>query len=140
MAHFAKLDGNNVVIFVTVGRDEDEGKEAELTARTGDVYKQTSYNTRGGVHYDPATGEPSADQSKAFRKNYAGLGYTYDAGRDAFIAPKPYPSWVLNETSCLWEAPVAMPEGNNFYEWNEEEQQWDIVAAFDPQTSGTQTV
>ena len=97
MAHFAKLDENNVVIFVTVGRQEDDGKEDELTARTGDVYKQTSYNTRGGVHYDPNTNEPSADQSKALRKNYAGLGYTYDAGRDAFIPPKPYASWILNE-------------------------------------------
>ena len=74
MAHFAKLDENNIVIFVTVGRQEDDGKESELTARTGDVYKQTSYNTRGGIHYDPETNEPSADQSKAFRKNYAGIG------------------------------------------------------------------
>ena len=78
MAHFAKLDQNNIVVFVTVGRDEDNGKEDQLTARTGDVYKQTSYNTRGGVYYDPTTNEPSVDQSKAFRKNYAGLGYTYD--------------------------------------------------------------
>ena len=93
MAHFAKLDANNVVIFVTVGRQEDDGQEAALTARTGDVYKQTSYNTRGGVHYQ-ADGTASEDQSKALRKNYAGLGYTYDAGRDAFISPKPYNSWV----------------------------------------------
>ena len=106
MAHFAKLDANNVVIFVTVGRDED--REEELFARTGDVYKQTSYNTRGGVHYQ-SDGTPSADQSKAFRKNYAGLGYTYDAGRNAFIPPKPYASWVLDEQTCLWNAPVAMP-------------------------------
>ena len=130
MAHFAKLDENNVVIFVTVGRDEDEGKEAELTARTGDVYKQTSYNTRGGVHYNPETGEPSADQSKAFRKNYAGLGYTYDAGRDAFIPPKPFNSWVLNETTCLWYAPVAMPadagtgEPPKRYQWDEDSVNW----------------
>ena len=128
MAHFAKLDENNVVIFVTVGRDEDEGKEAELTARTGDVYKQTSYNTRGGVHY--TDGIPSADQSKAFRKNYAGLGYTYDAGRDAFIPPKPYNSWVLNEDTCLWDAPVAMPadagtgEPPKRYTWDEEAVNW----------------
>jgi len=122
MAHFAKLDENNVVIFVTVGRDEDNGKEAELTARTGDVYKQTSYNTRGGVHY--TDNAPSADQSKAFRKNYAGLGYTYDEQRDAFIPPKPYASWVLNETSCLWDAPVAYPDDNKFYSWNEETISW----------------
>lgn len=125
MAHFAKLDANNVVIFVTVGRDEDEGKEADLTARTGDVYKQTSYNTRGGVHYQ-ADGTPSADQSKAFRKNYAGLGYTYDAGRDAFIPPKPYASWVLNETTCLWDAPVAYPTDGKRYTWDEATTSWVI--------------
>jgi hypothetical protein len=123
VAHFAKLDSNNVVIFVTVGRDEDNGKEAELTARTGDVYKQTSYNTRGGVHYQ-ADGTPSADQSKAFRKNYAGLGYTYDAGRDAFIPPKPFNSWVLNETTCLWDAPVAYPTDGKRYTWDEATTSW----------------
>jgi hypothetical protein len=117
-----------VVIFVTVGRQEDDGKEDELFARTGDVYKQTSYNTRGGVHY--TDGVPSEDQSKAFRKNYAGLGYTYDAGRDAFIPPKPYNSWVLNETTCLWDAPVAMPadagtgEPPKRYTWDEETTNW----------------
>ena len=123
MAHFAKLDSNNVVIFVTVGRDEDNGREAELTARTGDVYKQTSYNTRGGVHHQ-ADGTPSADQSKAFRKNYAGLGYTYDAGRDAFIPPKPFNSWVLNETTCLWDAPVPMPTDGKRYNWDEATTSW----------------
>ena len=123
MSHFAKLDSNNVVIFVTVGRDEDNGKEAELTARTGDVYKQTSYNTRGGVHYQ-ADGTPSADQTKAFRKNYAGLGYTYDETRDAFIPPKPYASWVLNETTCLWDAPVAYPTDGKRYKWDEATTSW----------------
>jgi hypothetical protein len=128
MAHFAKLDSNNVVTFVTVGRQEDDGKEAELSARTGDVYKQTSYNTRGGVHY--TDGVPSEDQSKAFRKNYAGLGYTYDAGRDAFIPPKPFASWVLNEDTCLWDAPVAMPEDAGTgeppkrYTWDEDTISW----------------
>ena len=131
MAHFARLDANNIVTFVTVGRQEDDGKEAELTARTGDVYKQTSYNTRGGVHY--TDGVPSADQTKAFRKNYAGLGYTYDAGRDAFIPPKPYNSWVLNEDTCLWDAPVAMPEDAGTgeppkrYTWDEETTSWVLV-------------
>ena len=123
MAHFAKLDENNIVVFVTVGRNEDDGKEAELSARTGDVYKQTSYNTRAGVHYK-SDGTQSEDQSKAFRKNYAGLGYAYDAGRDAFIPPKPYASWVLNETSCLWDAPVPMPTDGQFYNWNENSQNW----------------
>lgn len=85
---------------------------------------QTSYNTRGGVHYDPNTGQPSADQSKALRKNYAGAGYAYDKERDAFIPPKPFPSWTLNEDSCLWEAPVAKPTDGKFYSWNEDSQSW----------------
>jgi hypothetical protein len=129
MSHFAKLDENNVVIFVTVGRQEDDGKEAELCARTGDRYVQTSYNTRGGVHYDPATGEPSADQSKALRKNYAGIGYTYDEARDAFIPPKPFPSWLLNEETCLWESPVPYPDDGQNYVWNEESTTWELVDA-----------
>jgi len=78
MSHFAKLDENNVVIFVTVGRQEDDGKEAELCARTGERYVQTSYNTHGGLHLLGGT---------PLRKNYAGIGYTYDETRDAFIPP-----------------------------------------------------
>jgi hypothetical protein len=124
MSHFAKLDENNIVIFVTVGRQEDDGKEQELCDRTGDVYRQTSYNTRGGVHYDPVTNQPSFDQSKAFRKNYAGLGYTYDETRDAFIPPQPYPSWILNEFSCLWDAPVPYPHDGKKYQWSEDDQIW----------------
>ena len=127
MSHFAKLDANNIVMFVTVGRQEDDGKEDELTARTGDVYKQTSYNTYGGIHYDPDTRNPSADQTKAFRKNYAGIGFTYDSVRDAFIPPKPYESWLLNETTCLWDAPVPYPTGEQIYTWNEQTQQWEEI-------------
>ena len=121
MAHFAKLNANNIVVFVTVGRQEDDGKEAELSARTGDVYKQTSYNTHGGVH--ALGGTP-------FRKNYAGLGYTYDVGRDAFIPPKPYASWLLNENTCLWDAPVPYPtdvgteENRKRYSWDEATTSW----------------
>jgi hypothetical protein len=115
VAHFAKLDENNIVTFVTVGRQEDDGKEADLCARTGDVYKQTSYNTHGGVH--ALGGTP-------LRKNYAGIGYTYDAGRDAFIPPKPYASWVLNETTCLWDAPVAYPDDGKRYSWDEATTSW----------------
>jgi len=100
---------------VTVGRQEDDGKEAELCARTGDVYKQTSYNTHGGVH--ALGGTP-------LRKNYAGIGYTYDAGRDAFIPPRPYASWVLNETTCLWDAPVAYPDDGKRYSWDEATTSW----------------
>jgi len=124
MAHFAKLDKNNVVVFVTAGRDEDEHNEQELTDRTGDVYKRTSYNTKGGVHYNPITGQPSEDQSKAFRKNYAGIEYTYDETRDAFIPPKPFNSWILDENTCLWNAPVVYPTDGKKYEWNEETLTW----------------
>lgn len=124
MAHFAKLDENNMVVFVTVGRQEDDGKELELTERTGDVYKQTSYNTHGGMHYNPETGEPSADQSKALRFNYAGIGFLYDAERDAFIPPKPFESWVLDETTCLWVAPIPYPEDGASYSWDEEVGDW----------------
>jgi hypothetical protein len=124
MSHFAKLDENNVVTFVTVGRQEDDGREQELFERTGDVYKQTSYNTRGGVHYDPETGEPSEDQSKALRFNYAGIGFTYDVERDAFIPPKPFESWVLDEDTCLWVAPLPYPEDGNVYTWDEDLTDW----------------
>ena len=118
MSHFAKLDENNIVTFVTVGRQEDDGLEAELTARTGDVYKQTSYNTYGNEHLTGGT---------PFRFNYAGLNFTYDPDRDAFIPPKPYESWLLNEDTCLWEAPVAYPEDGNTYTWDEESGAWVVV-------------
>ena len=127
MAHFARIK-DGIVDFVTVGRDDDENREDEL-AHDGWIYKRTSYNTRGGVHYG-SDGQPSADQSKAFRKNYAGLGYTYDSERDAFIPPKPFASWILNEESCLWEAPVAMPEDAGTgeppkrYTWDEDTVNW----------------
>jgi len=123
MSHFAKLDANNIVIFVTVGRQEDDGQEAALTARTGDVYKQTSYNSRGGVHYGP-DGQPSAEQFKAARKNYAGIGYSYDAARNAFIPPKPFNSWLLNESTCLWNAPVPYPTDGKRYAWDEATISW----------------
>ena len=113
MAHFAKLDAKNEVVFVTFGRDQDT--EGELTMRTGAVYKQTSYNTRGGVHLLGGT---------PLRKNYAGIGYTYDATRDAFIPPQPFPSWVLNEDTCLWDPPVPFPTDNQMYNWDEETTSW----------------
>ena len=128
MSHFAKLDPEtNRVTFVTVGRQEDDGLEAELSERTGDVYKQTSYNTRGGVHYDQETGEPSADQSKALRKNYASIDFTYDEARDAFIPPKPFNSWTLNEDTCLWEPPTPAPS-EGLWDWNENTQSWEELS------------
>ena len=124
MAHYVVLDSNNIVVNGFVGRNEGEdGVDWEQYYSA----KRTSYNTRGGVHYDPDTNEPSADQSKAFRKNYAGLGYIYDEVRDAFIPPQPYPSWTLNESTCLWDAPVPYPDDNQMYLWNEDTQQWDVV-------------
>lgn len=124
MSHFAKLDENNVVVFVTVGRQEDDGKEDELTARTGEVYKRTSYNTRGGVHYDQETGEPSADQSKAFRGTYAGIGFHYSEDLDIFYPPQPYPSWTLNAETASWEPPVPMPEEGGLWVWDEDSTSW----------------
>lgn len=124
MAHYAFLDENNIVIKVIVGKDENEdGIDWE------EFYgaKRTSYNTRGGVYYDPATNLPHVDQTKAFRKNYAGIGYTYDPVRDAFIPPKDFPSWVLNEQTCLWEAPVPRPDNENVYVWNESTGSWTLL-------------
>lgn len=123
MAHFAKVN-NGIVEQVIVA--EPEFFDTFVDSSPGQ-WIQTSYNTRGGVHYNPETGEPSADQSKALRKNYAGIGYNYDAQRDAFMPPKPYASWVLNEQTCLWDAPVAMPNDGGNYAWNESTQAWDAV-------------
>ena len=132
MAHFAKLGVGNIVERVElvsndIATTEQVGVDfLNNLYKTRDVWKQTSYNTRGGVHLTGGT---------PFRKNYAGVGYIYDETRDAFIAPKPsYPSWVLNETTCQWEAPIPMPkltqeqiDNDSGYEWNEENQSWDFI-------------
>jgi len=123
MSHFAKVN-NNIVEQLIVA--EPEFFETFVDSSPGQ-WIQTSYNTRGGVHYDPETGEPSADQSKALRKNYAGIGYTYDAQRDAFIPPQPFESWTLDEETCLWNAPVPYPTDDKLYTWNEETQTWDEI-------------
>lgn len=129
MSHFAKLDDNNIVVFVTVGRDEDDGLEAELSARTGERYRQTSYNTRAGVHVLGGT---------PFRKNFAGIGFSYDETRDAFIPPKPYDSWILNETSCIWDAPIPYPADGNVYEWNETDLEWVRIEPAIPPSGATE--
>lgn len=121
MGHFAKIE-NGIVTKVIVA--ELDFFETFIDNIPGQ-WIQTSYNTKGGVHYN--NGIPSDDQSKAFRKNYAGVGYTYDQNRDAFIPPKPFNSWTLNEDSCLWEAPVAYPEDGQMYTWNEETTSWDLI-------------
>jgi hypothetical protein len=98
-----------------------------------DFWVKTSYNIQGGVYYDPETNQPAEDQTvidddeARLRKNYAGVGFAYDRERDAFIPPKPYDSWVLNEESCLWEAPVPYPDDGNDYEWDEETTSWVVV-------------
>jgi hypothetical protein len=120
MAHFAKVN-NGIVEQVIVA--EPEFFETFVDSSPGQ-WIQTSYNTRGGKHYDPETGELSADQTKALRKNYAGIGFTYDAAKDAFIPPKPFNSWLLDEDSCLWEAPVAMPDDGKRYTWDEDTTAW----------------
>jgi hypothetical protein len=129
MASFAKIGLNSKVIEVLSVVNEvlhdSNGVEQEaigidfLTKLTGyPVWKQTSYNTHGGVHTEG--GIP-------LRKNHAGIGYTYDEDRDAFIPKKPFNSWVLNESTCLWNAPVAKPNDENEYTWNESTLTWDIV-------------
>jgi hypothetical protein len=128
MAHYAQIDSHNFVTFVFVGRDDVvEGIDDWETyyAPQGYTVRQTSYNTRGGVHY--TDGEPSEDQTKALRFNYAGIGFTYDEGRDAFIPPKPFESWVLDEDTCLWEAPVPYPGDGESYTWDEDAGDWVVV-------------
>jgi hypothetical protein len=129
MASFAKIGLNNKVIEVQSVVNEilhdSNGVEQEvngidfLTKLTGwSIWKQTSYNTHGGVHNNGGT---------PLRKNHAGIGYTYDEDRDAFIPPKPYASWTLNEDTCQWEAPVAYPDDDNRYTWNETNLNWEII-------------
>ncbi len=128
MASFAKIGLNGKVIEVQSVANEvlhdANGVEQEvngidfLTKLTGwSIWKQTSYNTIGGVH--KSGGIP-------FRKNHAGIGFTYDEDKDAFIPPKPFASWTLNETTCLWNPPVVYPDDDKLYKWNEETQQWDV--------------
>ena len=120
MAHYAQLDKDNVVVSVFVGRDEDDLVDGvtdweEYYAPEGFTVKRTSYNTFGGEHI--SDGVP-------FRFNYAGIGYTYDEQRDAFIPPKQFESWILNEEKCLWEAPVPYPSDGKSYTWDEESLSW----------------
>ena len=125
MGYFARV--NNGIVEEVIAA-EQEFINSYVSPKPGE-WVQTSYNTRGGVHYardeDGNITGPSADQSKALRKNYAGVGFIYDMDRDAFYEPKPFDSWTLNETTCKWEAPVAYPSEGGPYQWNEETQTWD---------------
>ena len=119
MAHYAFLDENNIVTEVITGKEEGNFNwEQQYGIFRGQLCKRTSFNTQGGIH--KLGGTP-------FRKNYAGIGYTYDETRDAFIPPKPFNSWILNENTCQWEAPVTYPTDGKKYNWNEINQNWDIV-------------
>ena len=121
MAHYALLNYQNIVTQVVTGKNEDEtdyNMELVYQDMFKQVCKRTSYNTQGGVHSGGLT---------PFRKNYAGVGYTYDKTRDAFIPPKPFASWTIDENSCLWNAPVTYPNDGERYEWNEEITNWELV-------------
>jgi len=125
MAHWAELDSNNEVIRVLVGDNNDPaGDEGYqwLIDNLGGTWVKTSYNAAGGKRRNPETNEDT--QEPGFRKNYAGIGYTYDAQRDAFIPPKPFNSWILNEETCLWDAPIAMPNDGKIYRWDEDTTNW----------------
>jgi hypothetical protein len=124
MAHYAFLNENNIVTEVIVGKNEGEegiNWEEHYGAFRGQTCKRTSYNTHGGVNSGGGT---------PYRKNYAGIGYAYDAERDAFIPQKPFNSWILNEDTCLWNPPIPMPNDasiDNQYSWNESTLSWDLV-------------
>lgn len=113
MSHFAQLDSDNIVLNVIVAEQEFVDSLPDASS-----WVQTSYNTYGGVHSDNGT---------PLRKNYAAIGFIYDEARDAFIPPQPYPSWTLNERTCLWEAPVAYPDDGLIYRWDELKTIWVLI-------------
>ena len=121
MAHFAKINESNIVTQVVVVNDSDGNNDTNgqnflnNLFKTTHTWKKTSYNTYGNTHRLGGT---------PYRKNFASVGFTYDSSRDAFIEPKPYNSWTLDETTCLWESPVAYPSDGKSYEWDEDNKQW----------------
>ena len=119
MSHYAKIDTNGKVINVIVAEED------YISTRPGE-WVQTSYNTHGGVYYEPNTQPriPSINQSKALRKNFAGINWIYDKNRDAFYEPQPYNYWTLNEDTCWWEAPIAEPDDGKDYIWDEPTTSW----------------
>ena len=119
MSHFAKVIDGIVVNVIVAEQDFID------TLLNSEQWIQTSYNTHGGIHYDPYTKDPSSDQSKSLRKNYAGIGYKYNEIKDAFIVESSFESWILNESTCLWESPIPYPNDGKYYSWNEENQSWE---------------
>ena len=147
MAHFAKIGINSKVIGVHAVdnkdllnadgvEDESVGKQFLERIHGWPLWIQTSYNTRGGIHYEPNSDTPSSDQSKALRKNYAGIGMTYDPVRDAFYSPQPYDSWILNESTCWWEPPITEPERTSSMISNRQWWWWDEDAHQADNTTG----
>ena len=139
MAHYAFLNENNIVTEVIPGVDENitqidlDGTEVGGSSESwetfygnlkGQICKRTSYNARDGKKWNNSVFPPEPTEEDGFRKNYASEGYTYDSEKDAFISPKPYPSWILNEITCSWQAPVAIPEEEGQWVWNEETLSW----------------
>ena len=122
MSHFAEIDKDNIVQRVIVAKQDFIDSGAVSDANN---WVQTSFNTRGGVHYAPNSNEP--DGGIALRKNYAGKGYTYDKTRDAFVPPKPHLSWVLDEDTCQWDAPTPYPDDDKIYNWDEDTTSWKEV-------------
>lgn len=121
MAHFAEIDENSIVTRVLVVADDQAERGQEFLANDlglGGTWKQTSYNTVAGKHLNGGT---------PLRKNYAGVGYTYDPVRDAFYAPQPFPSWILQEDTCQWEAPTPCPTDGVMYQWNEANKDWEAI-------------
>lgn len=119
MAHFAEIDESNKVLRTIVVSNNDEADGENFCNRLfGGRWKQTSYNTKAGVHVKGGT---------PLRKNYAGIGFTYDEARDAFVPPQPYPSWILNEETCTWRPPTPYPEDGADYYWDEDTVSWRIV-------------
>lgn len=126
MGHFAKVLNGEVIQVIVA---EPEFFNSFVDSSPGE-WIQTSYNTKGGVYYVPNSNPPvPGDQAKALRKNYAGLGFTYNRELDAFVPPKPYASWILNEETCLWEAPTAMPDASTgTYSWEEANTSWVMIS------------
>ena len=120
MAHYAKVL-NGIVTKVIVAEEDFFN---EFVDDSPGKWIQTSYNTRGGVHYKPNSNIPSDDQSKALRKNYAGIDWIYDEGKDAFYPPQPYSSWIIDESTGWWKAPTSIPDDGNKYEWDETSKSW----------------
>jgi hypothetical protein len=120
MSHFAEINSDNIVQRVIVAEQEFINSGAVGDASN---WVQTSYNTTGGVHYAPNKSN-TPDGGVALRKNYAGIGYIYDATRDAFYAPQPFASWLLDDDTCQWNAPVAYPDDGKMYDWDEDTTSW----------------